>query len=233
MWLSEVIIDNWSVIGPIVWGLVTAITTLTLVTKGISIAMAIFNAVMNANPIVLIITLILALIVTIYKLWTTNDKFYAAVMRIINAILASFDLWPAYFWQLVEWIMAPFKWWASSIGKVFDSVINGIIKGINKVLELVNRVTGSSYKIESEFNMEDMVDKITKYAGTKKDDAYAKAAKNAQDREKKLQENLKNRAAEREKEQSEKDDKKSGSGTSLFSPTGGGLGNIDKVNKLG
>lgn len=229
--------SNWSIIGPIVWGLGAAIAGLTLAIKGAAIAQSLFNAVMKANPIVLIITIIGALVLALYKLWTTNDKFAAALFRAWNAILNFFDTIPAYFWQLVEWLLQPFVWWAEKVGGVYDAVINGIISGINKVLELINKVTGSSYEIEAKFNMEDIANKISDFAGAKKDAAYASAALKAQEREQKVIDFLDNRAAKRAKEQSEKELNGAGvgSGATLFSPTGSvpAIDKIDKVNKVG
>lgn len=228
--------SNWSVIGPIVWGVAAAIIGLTLAIKGAALAQALFNAVMNANPIVLIITIIAALVIALYKLWTTNDKVAAGLYRAWNAVLNFFDTFPAYFWQLVEWLLQPFVWWAEKVGGVYDSVINGIISGINAVLKLINKVTGSSYEIEAKFNMEDIANKISDFAGAKKDAAYASAALKAQEREQKVVDFLDNRASKRAKEQAEKEAKGSGmgTGTTLFSPTGGStIDSIDKVNKVG
>lgn len=228
---------NWSVLGPIVWGLAAAIIGLTVAIKGVAIAQAVWNAIANANPYVLIITLIAALIIALYKLWTSNDKVAAGIYRGWNAVLNFFDTMPAYFWQLAEWILQPFVWWAEKVGGVYDAVINGIISGINKVLELINKVTGSSYEIEAKFNMEDIATKIADFAGAKKDAAYASAALKAQEREQKVIDFLDNRAAKRAKDQAEKESKGSvsGSGATLFSPTGSvpAIDKIDKVNKIG
>lgn len=230
---------NWSVIGPIIWGIGAAILSLTVAIRGAAIAQGIFNAVMKANPIILIVSIVLSLILALYKLWTTNDKFAAALFRAWNAILNFFDTIPGYFWQLVEWLIVPFQWWAGSIGKIYDAVINSIISGINAVLKLINKVTGSSYEIEAKFNMEDIADKIADFAGAEKDAAYANAALKAQEREQKVVDFLDDRASKRAKEQAEKDAKMNTGtgtgGTSLFSPTGGTgtIDKIDKVNKVG
>ena len=134
-------------------------------------------------------------------------------------------------------MLQPFVWWAEKVGGVYDAVINGIISGINKVLELINKVTGSSYEIEAKFNMEDIANKISDFAGAKKDAAYASAALKAQEREQKVIDFLDNRAAKRAKEQSEKELNGAGvgSGATLFSPTGSvpAIDKIDKVNKVG
>ncbi|MGG4552254.1 tape measure protein [Paenibacillus humicus] len=248
--------ENWSILGPIVWGLAAAIGGLTLAlnwstiatyaaaiatnaaaiaTRIAAIAQALWNAIMNANPIVLIITLIASLILALYKLWTTNDDFAAGVMRVWNSILSFFDQLPAYFWQLVEWMMVPFKAWAQTIGKLYDAVINSIIDGINVVLSLINSVTGSTFALQGKFSMEDIADEIADFAGAKKDEAYARAAKKAQEREQKVLDMLADRAANRAKQQTDEEAKggPGGSGVSLFSQTGVPAASIDKVDKVG
>lgn len=227
--------ENWSLLGPIVWGVAAAITGVTLAIKVAAIAQALWNAIMNANPIVLIITLIASLILILYKLWTTNDDFAAGVMRVWNSILNFFDEIPAYFWQLVEWMMVPFKAWAQTIGKLYDAVINSIIDGINVVLGLVNKVTGSTFELQGKFSMEDLADEITDFAGTEKDEAYARAAKKAQEREQKVLDMLADRAANRAKQQTDEEAKggPGGSNVSLFSQTGVPAASIDKVDKVG
>lgn len=257
--VSSFFSENWSLIGPIVWGLAAAIAGLTLAinwstiatnaaalatnaaalaTRIAAIAQTVWNAVMNANPIVLIITLIASLILILYKLWTTNDDFAAGVMRVWNAILNFFDLFPAYFWQLVEWMMVPFKVWAQTIGKLFDHVINNIIDGINVVLDLINRVTGSTFALQGKFSMEDLADKITDIAGTEKAEALARAAKNKHEREQKLSDMLADKAAQRAKQQTDQEAQggPGGSDSSLFNQTGmlsSTNNTIDKVNQVG
>lgn len=230
--------ENWSLLGPIVWGLAAAIAGVTLAIKAAAIAQAIWDAIMGANPIVLIITLIVSLILILYKLWTTNDDFAAGVMRVWNSILNFFDLFPAYFWQLVEWMMVPFKVWAQTIGKLFDHVINNIINGINVVLGLINSVTGSTFALQGKFSMEDLADEIADFAGAKKDEAYARAAKKAQEREQKVLDMLADRAANRAKQQTDQEAQggPGGSDSSLFNQTGmlsSTNNTIDKVNQVG
>src|SRR5690606_37603396 len=104
---------------------------------------------------------------------------------------------PAYFWQLVEWMMTPFEWWAKSIGKIYDIVINSIISGINAVLKLVNKITGSSYEIAAEFSFENLAKGMKEYSKIKKEEAYANAAVKAAEREQKVLDMLDNRAAKR------------------------------------
>lgn len=234
-------IENWSWLGPVLSGVAVAIGGIVLATKGWAITQGILNAVLNANPIILIITLIAALIVAIVQLWKKNDAFAAGLMRAWNGILNFFDTIPAYFWQLVEWMMVPFKMWASSIGKIYDTVINGIIKGINSVLSLVNKVTGKSFEIGAEFSFENIANSIEDYAAIKKDEAYESAAENAAKREQKVLDMISNREADRAAKEAAKAEKfqapslpgAGGLATGAWDVGDGTLPNIDKVKKVG
>lgn len=176
----------------------------TLATSGLRAAWATLNQTMKANVFILIAAAIIGLIMWLYNLWNTNDQFAAALMRAWNGILNFFDLMVAFFWQLVVWILTPFVWWAEQAGSVFDKVINGIIDGINSVLSIINTVTGSSYKIEAEFKMEDIAKDALAYAEGKKDDAYAKAANNKAAREAQVNKMLQGREAERAAKEADK-----------------------------
>lgn len=63
-----------------------AMTAFKTATEGTTIAQAALNAVMNANPFVLIATLIAALVAALVTLWTTNEGFRNAVINAWNAI---------------------------------------------------------------------------------------------------------------------------------------------------
>ncbi|AZK48701.1 hypothetical protein [Paenibacillus lentus] len=255
---------NWPYIAPIVYGVVgafvvmksvvmmnaiaqgaaaaaTTVQTLAMfaqiaVTQGLKVAWAGLNAVMKANVIFLVVTAVIGLITWLIHLWNTNDKFAVALYKAWNGILNFFDTIPAYFWQLVEWMMKPFEWWAGSIGKIYDAVINGIISGINAVLELINKVTGSSYEIQAKFNMEDVAGKIAEFAGAQKDAAYAMAGIKAQERAQKETAFLNDRANKRAQDQIAKQANMANSlgafGGAGMLP-GEGIKNIDKVNKIG
>ncbi len=123
---------------------------------------------MKANIFIFIISVIIGLIVWLVKLWQTNDNFAAALMRAWNGILNFFDRIPGFFWQLVEMMMTPFGWWAESVGKIYDTVINSIIEGINSILSVVNKVTGSSYELAAKFKFEDVAKDLKEYANLKK-----------------------------------------------------------------
>lgn len=206
--IATFIQDNWSVIEPIIWGIVTALSYYLIMTKGVALATEVIggaskafrtlNTAMKANPALFIITSIIAVIAIMVRLWKTNDKVAEAMMRTWNAVLNFFDRIPAYFWQLIEWLSKPFQMWAKTVGKIYDAVINNIIKGINTVLKLINKVTGSSYEIQAKFSFENIADKTLEYAGVQKNIAYDKAAQKAAEREQKVLDMLASRKAARE-----------------------------------
>lgn len=202
------------------------------------------NAALMANPITWIILAIVAFIAVIVllvkyiiNLWKTNDEFAAGFMRVWNSILNFFDTIPAYFWQLVEWIMQAFVWWAGSIGKIYDTVFNGILEGINKVLDVINKVTGSAYEIQAKFNIEDIANKMLDFAGEKKNAAYESAVSKAAEREQKVVDMLDNRAQNRAEKEAAKETKVNNDDVLSKWNSGAGasksLGNIDEVGEVG
>lgn len=69
----------------IVNGAVAAVKAFQLANEGASVAQALLNMVMNANPIMLVVTLLAGLIATIVTLWNTNEGFRNAVINVWNA----------------------------------------------------------------------------------------------------------------------------------------------------
>jgi tape measure domain len=224
--------DNMPIIEPIIWGLVTAMTSLWLITKwqaiaqtfqavasglstaalfiqmvavlGLREAWSTLNTTMKTNIFIAIISVVVGLIVWLIHLWQTNDQFAAALMRAWNVILNFFDQIPGYFWGMVEAMLAPYVWLAEKIGFIYDTVINGIIDGINHVLQIVNKVTGSSFEIQGHFSMENLTKDIQSFVTSQQDDAFAKAADQAAKRE----QQVKDAMADREKERSQKEAEK-------------------------
>lgn len=66
-------------------GVVTAVKAFQMANEGATVAQALLNGVMNANPIMLIATLLAGLIATIITLWNTNEGFRNTVISVWNA----------------------------------------------------------------------------------------------------------------------------------------------------
>lgn len=66
-------------------GVVGAVKAFKVANEGASVAQALLNSVMNANPIMLVVTLLAGLIATIITLWNTNEGFRNAVINVWNA----------------------------------------------------------------------------------------------------------------------------------------------------
>lgn len=58
-------------------------------TKAVAVAQGILNAVMNANPMMLIVTVIAAVVAALMTLWTTNEGFREAVTNAWNSIVST------------------------------------------------------------------------------------------------------------------------------------------------
>lgn len=93
-------VTNLPVIAPVLAGIATTIgllaivlnaatiatTAQTIATNAAAAAQGLFNAVMNANPIALIITLIAGLVVAIIGLWNNSESFRAFVTGVFTQI---------------------------------------------------------------------------------------------------------------------------------------------------
>lgn len=75
---------TWNV-ASMINGVVTAVKAFQMANEGASVAQALLNGVMNANPIMLIATLLAGLTATIITLWNTNEGFRNTVISVWNA----------------------------------------------------------------------------------------------------------------------------------------------------
>ena len=192
-WIAE----HYAMLEPILYFLIGLFGVLTFVIMGNIAAWLGLNAALLANPFFWIATLIAGLIIWLIKLWKTNDEFAIALVRTWHNILNFFDRIPAYFWSFAEFMMRPFQWWAEKIGDIYDAVINGIIKGINTVLKLVNKITGSSYELQAEFSIKRVADAAMLAVEAKRNEAFRKALEKEQERERELQKFIDKRQAKR------------------------------------
>ena len=98
------------------------IDALRKATEGQTIAQALLNAVMNANPFVLIVTLIAGLVTAIMTLWHTNDGFRDAISKIWDGIKNVFSG----AWDFITGIFG-------AVGDFFSGVWDGIKNAFSSV----------------------------------------------------------------------------------------------------
>lgn len=134
--------ENWSWISPIIWGVGSALLALIVITQGVSIAQALLNAVMRANPYILVATLIIAIVVALIRLWQTNDEFAAGFLRAWNSILNFFGQIPIFFTWVGNGIVNAFNQAKVIVLKIVDAMANGVIDTINKLINAINSLPG-------------------------------------------------------------------------------------------
>ena len=133
----------WNV-ATMIQGVVSAIQTFKKANEGATIAQMALNAVMNANPIGIIISLVVGLVTAIVALWTTNEDFRNAVIEIWEkiknafadaweAIKNTFSRWGEFFsglWDQLTDIFSGVWEWFTGIG---EDIVNGIWQGISNM----------------------------------------------------------------------------------------------------
>ncbi|NQX45349.1 hypothetical protein HQN87_08390 [Paenibacillus tritici] len=134
--------ENWSWIEPIISGVGATVLSLVAALKLVSIAQAAVNAVMKANPYVLIATLIIGLIVYFYRLWKTNDEFAAAMMRAWNVILGFFDKVPLFFMRIGYGIADAFSYAKIASLQILEDLANGAVDKVNSLIDTLSSIPG-------------------------------------------------------------------------------------------
>lgn len=120
-------------------GVVTAVKAFKTANEGATVAQALLNGVMNANPFMLVATLIAGVVTALVVLWNTNEDFRAAVMRIWESIKGAFaqawetikGVWDAvkpYFEAVWESIKSAFSVVAKVLGDFFSDAWEAIKK---------------------------------------------------------------------------------------------------------
>lgn len=100
-------------ISSLISAITTAWTAYKAANEGATIAQWLFNAALNANPIVLIVTLVVGLVAALITLWNTNDGFREAVTAVWDSIKSV--------WESVK---EAFSNLAESIGEKIESIKN-------------------------------------------------------------------------------------------------------------
>lgn len=129
-------------------GVVKAVKAFQAANKGATVAQALLNAVMNANPIMLVVTLLAGLIATIITLWNTNEGFRNAVINVWNAfkdtvgsVIKSVG---GFIDNLISWFQALPGRIGAFLGEVIGNVQNWASNMVSRASEagsnFVNRV---------------------------------------------------------------------------------------------
>lgn len=141
------------------WGAYNVITTV------VTTAQAILNAVMAANPIMLIIIAIAALVAGLIVLWNTNEDFRNAIKAIWEAIKDFFiGAWDAIksVWNTVadffSGVWESIKSVFSAVGSWFGNIFSSAWEAIKNIWGNVKTFfSGIWDKIKSAFNISDML----------------------------------------------------------------------------
>ena len=88
--VAQTIIDNWSWISPIIYGVAGALAICSIATGVMSAAQAILNAVMSANPIMIVVLAIIALVALFYAAVAAVNKFAGTSVSATGIICGAF-----------------------------------------------------------------------------------------------------------------------------------------------
>lgn len=107
--------------------IVTLIKSWNVVTKAMSVAQAALNAVMNMNPISLIVIAIVALIAIIAVLWNKCEWFREGVMTVINAIWGAIQSVGSFIMEVFQNVFNFVSGIFTNLWNVIQTVVNTIV----------------------------------------------------------------------------------------------------------
>lgn len=116
---------TWNV-ASMINGVVTSIKAFQAANEGATIAQALLNGVMNANPIMLVVTLLAGLITTIVTLWNTNEGFRDAVISVWDAFKETVGNAITSVGEFINNLIAWFQALSESIGAFLGEVIGNV-----------------------------------------------------------------------------------------------------------
>ncbi|MDE5995683.1 MAG: tape measure protein [Eubacterium sp.] len=193
MQIGGFIADNWSVIAPIILGIVAAIAAYEIIANAASIAtkvwsgiQAIFNAIMNMNPVGLVVMGIIILIAVIYAVigWinkATGETLSAtgvilgAIMwlgaLIINIVIGLINSIIQYLWAcfvepfigIVEWILTAANGGFNSFGGAVANLIGHIISWFLSLGKIVTTVIDAIFGTDWTSGLSSLQDKVTSW----------------------------------------------------------------------
>lgn len=124
-------------------GVVGAVKAFQVANEGASVAQALLNGVMNANPIMLVATLLAGLIATIVTLWNTNEGFRNAVISVWNAFKETvgnaITAVGGFIDNLISWFQALPGRIGAFLGNVISNVQNWASNMVSRAFETGSR----------------------------------------------------------------------------------------------
>lgn len=146
-------------------GLVKAFQSWRVATEGMTVAQALLNAVMSANPIGIVVMLIAGLVAGIVTLWNTNEGFRNALISAWEAIkTTAVSVW--------EWLV---KFFTVDIPNAFQTVIDFIKEHWQDLLLLITNPIAGALKLLYELNpkfrewVDGLIEKIKSWIGGMQD----------------------------------------------------------------
>jgi len=116
----------WNVV-TMIQGLITMVKGWQAATEGMTLAQALLNIVMAANPVGIIITLIAALVAGILILWNTNEGFRNAVKKIFSDIVTTIS---GAVDKIVNFFKVTLPETLGKVGEWFTNIGENIVKGV-------------------------------------------------------------------------------------------------------
>lgn len=137
---------TWNV-ASMINGVVTAVKAYQMANEGATVAQALLNGVMNANPIMLVVTLLAGLTATIITLWNTNEGFRETVTNVWNAfkdtvgnVIASVG---GFIDNLISWFQALPGRIGAFLGEVIGNVQNWASNMVSRASEAGSNFVGN------------------------------------------------------------------------------------------
>lgn len=128
-------------------GVVSAVKAFQVANEGASVAQALLNGVINANPIMLVATLLAGLIATIVTLWNTNEGFRNAVISVWNAFKNTVGNAIAavggFIGNLISWFQALPGRIGAFLGNVISNVQNWASNMVSRAYEAGSKFVSS------------------------------------------------------------------------------------------